>query len=145
MVLSPSNAITKDYAMVPMTVSKDGTAQWPRGCVNVGDKMTFCAPLVFATGSTGMIRVEMDKAPNWTGDGDVGSVLDQGNYETAIGSGSMGTPLREGASHDRQGETGREPDRSRFDGDAEYRRAVRLPERRSSVCMQQQESERFAP
>jgi hypothetical protein len=88
MVLSPSNAITKDYAMVPMTVSKDGTAQWPRGCVNVGDKMTFCAPLVFATGSTGMIRVEMDKAPNWTGDGDVGSVLDQGNYETAIGSGS---------------------------------------------------------
>jgi hypothetical protein len=87
MVLSPSSAITKDYTMVPMTVSKDGTAQWPRGCVNVGGKMTFCAPLVFATGSTGMIRIETDKAPNWTGDGDVGNVLEQGNYETAIGSG----------------------------------------------------------
>ncbi|MEZ0603491.1 hypothetical protein ACAX43_15245 [Paraburkholderia sp. IW21] len=87
MVLSPSNAITKDYTMVPMTVSKDGTAQWPRGCVNVGNKMTFCAPLVFATGSTGMIRIETDKAPNWTGDNDVGNVLDQGNYETAIGTG----------------------------------------------------------
>ena len=88
MVLSPSSTITKDYTMVPMTMSKDGTAQWPRGCVNVGNKMTFCAPLVFATGSTGMIRLEMDKAPNWTGDGDVGNVLDQGNYETAIGTGS---------------------------------------------------------
>ncbi|MFM0659101.1 hypothetical protein [Paraburkholderia sediminicola] len=87
MVLSPSSAITKDYTMVPMTVSKDGTAQWPRGCVNVGGKMTFCAPLVFATGSTGMIRIEMDTAPNWTGDGDIGNVLEQGNYETAIGTG----------------------------------------------------------
>ncbi|HEX3639455.1 MAG TPA: hypothetical protein VHV99_29035 [Paraburkholderia sp.] len=87
MVLSPSNAITKDYTMVPMTLSKDGTAQWPRGCVNVGNKMTFCAPLEFATGSTGMIRIETDKAPNWVGDGDVGNVLDQGNYETAIGTG----------------------------------------------------------
>lgn len=88
MVLSPSNTLTKDYTMVPMTVSKDGTAQWPRGCVNVGGKMTFCAPLVFATGSTGMIRIETDKAPNWTGDGEAGSVLDQGNYEAAIGTGS---------------------------------------------------------
>ncbi|HZZ05699.1 hypothetical protein [Paraburkholderia sp.] len=87
MVLSPSSAITKDYTMVPMTVSKDGNAQWPRGCVNVGNKMTFCAPLVFATGSTGMIRIETDTAPNWTGDGDVGNVLEQGNYETAIGTG----------------------------------------------------------
>jgi hypothetical protein len=88
MVLSPSNTLTKDYTMVPMSVSKDGTAQWPRGCVNVGNKMTFCAPLVFATGSSGMIRVEMDKAPNWTGDGETGNVLEQGNYETAIGTGS---------------------------------------------------------
>ncbi|HZZ12548.1 MAG TPA: hypothetical protein VFE79_17830, partial [Paraburkholderia sp.] len=53
LVLSPSSALTKNYASVPMTVAKDGTVQWPRGCVNVGDKMTFCAPLVFATGSTG--------------------------------------------------------------------------------------------
>ncbi|RDK03096.1 hypothetical protein [Paraburkholderia lacunae] len=88
MVLSPSSALTKDYTMVPMTVSKDGAAQWPRGCVKVADKMTFCAPLVFATGSTGMIRIETDKAPNWTGDGEAGTVLKQGNYEAAIGTGS---------------------------------------------------------
>lgn len=87
LVLSPSKAITKDYTMVPMTVLQDGTAQWPRGCVNVADKMTFCAPLVFATASTDMIRIEMDKAPNWTGDDDVGKVLNQGNYNAAIGSG----------------------------------------------------------
>ncbi|MDR6490462.1 hypothetical protein J2797_000338 [Paraburkholderia terricola] len=87
LVLSPSNALTKDYTMVPMTVSKDGTAQWPRACVNVGDKMTFCAPLVFATASTQMIRVEMDKAPNWTGDDEVGKVLNQGNYNVALGTG----------------------------------------------------------
>ncbi|MFP3568072.1 hypothetical protein [Paraburkholderia sp. SIMBA_030] len=87
MVLSPSSTITKDYTMVPMTVSKDGTAQWPRGCVNVGNKMTFCAPLVFATGSTGMIRIETDKAPNWTGDDEEGKVLNRGNYEVAIGTG----------------------------------------------------------
>jgi hypothetical protein len=87
LVLSPSNAITKDYTMVPMTVLQDGTAQWPRGCVNVGDKMTFCAPLVFATASSDMIRIEMDKAPNWTGDDDIGKVLNQGNYNAAVGSG----------------------------------------------------------
>jgi hypothetical protein len=87
LVLSPSSAITKDYTMVPMTILKDGTAQWPRGCVNVGDKMTFCAPLVFATASTDMIRIEMDKAPNWTGDDDAGKVLNQGNYNAAIGAG----------------------------------------------------------
>jgi hypothetical protein len=88
MVLSPSSAITKNYTMVPMTVPKDGAAQWPRGCVKVADKMTFCAPLVFATGSTGMIRIETDKAPNWTGDDEEGKVLNQGNYEAAIGTGS---------------------------------------------------------
>lgn len=87
LVLSPSKAITKDYTMIPMIVAKDGTAQWPRGCVNVGDKMTFCAPLVFSTGSTGMIRIETDKAPDWTGDAAEGSVLDRGNYVTAIGAG----------------------------------------------------------
>ncbi len=86
-LLSPSSAITKDYTMVPMTVAKDGTLQWPRGCINVGDKMTFCAPLVFATASTGMIRVETDTAPNWTGDDSIGKVLAQGNYNAAIGSG----------------------------------------------------------
>jgi hypothetical protein len=87
LVLSPSAALTKDYTMVPMTVLPDGTMQWPRGCVNVGDKMTFCAPLVFSTASTDMIRVEVDKAPNWTGDDEVGKVLKQGNYNTAVGSG----------------------------------------------------------
>ena len=86
-VLSPSSALTKDYTMAPMTVLQDGTAQWPRGCVNVGDKMTFCAPLVFATASTDMIRIEMDKAPNWTGDDEVGKVLNQGNYNAALGTG----------------------------------------------------------
>ncbi|CAB3673612.1 hypothetical protein [Paraburkholderia rhynchosiae] len=86
LMLSPSSTITKDYTMVPMTVSNDGTVQWPRGCVNVGDKMMFCAPLVFATATTGMIRIETDTAPNWTGDDSVGKVLIQGNYNAAIGS-----------------------------------------------------------
>jgi hypothetical protein len=88
LVLSPSNAITKDFTMVPLTASQAGATQWPKGCVRVADKMTFCAPLVFATGSSGMIRIETDKAPNWTDDNDVGKVLNQGNYETAIGAGS---------------------------------------------------------
>ena len=88
LLLSPSSAITKDYTMVPMTVAQDGRVQWPRGCINVGDKMTFCAPLVFATATTGMIRVETDTAPNWTGDDGVGKVLVQGNYNAAIGSGN---------------------------------------------------------
>ncbi|HEX7934919.1 MAG TPA: hypothetical protein VF573_17840 [Paraburkholderia sp.] len=87
LLLSPSSAITKNYTMVPMTVSKEGAIQWPRGCVNVGDKMTFCAPLVFATATTGMIRIETDTAPNWTGDDSAGMVLIQGNYNAAIGSG----------------------------------------------------------
>jgi hypothetical protein len=88
LLLSPSSAITKDYTIVPMTVSNDGTMQWPRGCINVGDKMTFCAPLVFATATTGMIRIETDTTPNWTGDDSVGKVLIQGNYNTAVGSGN---------------------------------------------------------
>ena len=88
LVLSPSGALTKDYTMLPMAASKDGATQWPKGCVRVADKMTFCAPLVFATGSSGMIRIETDKAPTWTGDDEVGKVLNQGNYEAAIGVGS---------------------------------------------------------
>ncbi|WP_244146656.1 hypothetical protein [Paraburkholderia sp. BCC1876] len=87
LLLSPSNALTKDYTLLPMVVAQDGTVQWPRGCVNVGDKMTFCAPLVFATASTDMIRIETDKAPDWTGDDDVGKVLKRGNYDAAVGSG----------------------------------------------------------
>ncbi|WGS53917.1 hypothetical protein LFL96_23040 [Paraburkholderia sp. D15] len=87
LVLSPSNGLTKDYLSVPMVVAPDGTVQWPRGCVNVADRMTFCAPLVFATASTDMIRIETDKAPNWTGDDDIGKVLKRGNYNTAVGSG----------------------------------------------------------
>lgn len=85
LLLSPSSELTKGYTMLPMAVSKDGATQWPRGCVRVADKITFCAPLVFATGSSGMIRIETDKAPNWTGDDDVGKTLNQGNYEAAIG------------------------------------------------------------
>jgi hypothetical protein len=50
--------------------------------------MRFCAPVVFATGSTEMIRVETDKAPNWTGDGEENEVLVQGNYDVALGVGS---------------------------------------------------------
>jgi hypothetical protein len=88
LLLSPSDALTKSYTMVPMAPSKDGASQWPTGCVRVGDKMTFCAPLVFATGTSGMIRIETDKAPTWTGDDEIGKVLNQGNYETAIGAGS---------------------------------------------------------
>jgi hypothetical protein len=88
LVLSPSGALTKGYTMLPMAASNDGATQWPRGCVRVADKMTFCAPLVFATGSSGMIRIETDKAPNWTSDDDIGKTLNQGNYEAAIGVGS---------------------------------------------------------
>jgi hypothetical protein len=88
LVLSPSGALTKGYTMLPMAASNDGATQWPRGCVRVADKMTFCAPLVFATGSSGMIRIETDKAPNWTSDDDIGKTLNQGNYKAAIGVGS---------------------------------------------------------
>jgi hypothetical protein len=89
LLLSPSAALTRPFTMVPMSASKDGApSQWPRGCVRVGDKMTFCAPLVFATGTSGMFRIETDKAPAWTGDDAIGKVLTQGNYETAIATGS---------------------------------------------------------
>jgi hypothetical protein len=52
LVLSPSNALTKDFTLVPLTMGKDGSAQWPTGCVQVGSKMRFCAPVVFPTGPT---------------------------------------------------------------------------------------------
>jgi hypothetical protein len=89
-ILSPSAGLAHNFTLVPMTVAQNGEAQWPVGCVQVGDKMRFCAPVVFATGSTGMIRVETEKTPNWTGDGDgdVNDVLAQGNYDVAPGVGS---------------------------------------------------------
>jgi hypothetical protein len=87
-ILSPSTGLTHEFTMIPMTASQNAAAQWPVGCVQVGEKMRFCAPVVFATGSTGMIRVETDKAPNWTNDGDENDVLAQGNYDVALGVGS---------------------------------------------------------
>jgi hypothetical protein len=89
-ILSPSTGLTREFTLVPMTAAQNGAAQWPVGCVQVGDKMRFCAPVVFSTGSTEMIRVETDKAPNWTGDGDENDVLAQGNYDVALGVGSWG-------------------------------------------------------
>jgi hypothetical protein len=71
-------------------VSQAGALQWPAGCVQIADKMRFCAPVVFSTGSTEMIRVETDKAPNWTGDGEENDVLAQGNYDVGLGVGSWG-------------------------------------------------------
>ncbi|WP_144159987.1 hypothetical protein [Paraburkholderia sp. BCC1885] len=87
-ILSPSAALTRDFTMVPMTAAQNGASQWPLGCVQVGDKLRFCAPVVFSTGSTEMIRVETDKAPAWTGDGEENDVLAQGNYDVALGVGS---------------------------------------------------------
>lgn len=86
-ILSPSISLTRDFTLLPMAAAQNGATQWPVGCVQVGDKMRFCAPVVFATGSTGMIRVETDKAPNWTGDGEENDVLVQGNYDVALGVG----------------------------------------------------------
>jgi hypothetical protein len=95
-ILSPSSGLTRNFTLMPMTVAQNGATQWPQGCVQIGDKMRFCAPVVFATGSTGMIRVETDKAPNWTDDGDANDVLVQGNYDVALGVGSW-THRYEGA------------------------------------------------
>jgi hypothetical protein len=89
-ILSPSPGLTHNFTMVPMTVSQAGALQWPAGCVQIADKMRFCAPVVFSTGSTEMIRVETDKAPNWTGDGEENDVLAQGNYDVGLGVGSWG-------------------------------------------------------
>jgi hypothetical protein len=87
-ILSPSAALTREFTRVPMAVAQNGAAQWPVGCVQIGDKMRFCAPVVFATGSTEMVRVETDKTPNWTGEPDESDVLAQGNYDVALGLGS---------------------------------------------------------
>ncbi|RFU49892.1 hypothetical protein D0B32_06390 [Paraburkholderia sp. DHOC27] len=95
-VITPSDAVTRNFTLVPMSAARNGATQWPVGCAQIGDKMRFCAPVVFATGSTEMIRVETDKAPNWTGDGDENDVLAQGNYDVALGIGGW-THRYEGA------------------------------------------------
>lgn len=87
LVLSPSNALTKGFTLVPFTVAKDGSKQWPTGCVQVASKMRFCAPVVFSTGGTDMIRVETDKAPDWAGDTDEHKAFAQGNYDVVLGVG----------------------------------------------------------
>ncbi|TDN63661.1 hypothetical protein [Paraburkholderia sp. BL10I2N1] len=91
LLLSPSKTITSGFTMTPMTSTTSGgksTRQWPAGCVQIGDRMRFCAPVVFATGGAGMIRVETDQAPSWTPDDNEGKVLAQGNYNVALGVGS---------------------------------------------------------
>ncbi|WP_109480901.1 hypothetical protein [Paraburkholderia sp. C35] len=87
LVLSPSNGITKNFTMVPLTIGKDGSEQWPAGCVQVGSKMRFCAPVVFSTGGTDMIRIETDKAPDWAGDVDEHTAFAQSNYDVVLGVG----------------------------------------------------------
>jgi hypothetical protein len=86
-VLSPSNAVAKGFTMLPLGTQQNGSLQWPSGCVQVADKMRFCAPVVFATGGTGMVRIETDKAPEWLDDADVNQVLRQGNYDVLLGVG----------------------------------------------------------
>jgi len=86
-VLSPSNAVAKGFTMLPLVAQADRTLQWPTGCVQVADKMRFCAPVVFATGGMGMVRIETDKAPDWVGDADTHQVLTQGNYDVLLGVG----------------------------------------------------------
>ncbi|MGF6756037.1 hypothetical protein [Paraburkholderia sp. GAS334] len=88
LVLSPSKAVSSEFAMFPMTAGNDGARPWPTGCVQVADKMRFCAPVVFSTGGVGMIRIETDTTPNWLDDDDEGKVLKQGNFDTALGVGS---------------------------------------------------------
>jgi hypothetical protein len=56
--------------------------------MQIADKMRFCAPVVFSTGGSGMIRVETDQAPNWMGDDEEGRILTQGNYNVALGVGT---------------------------------------------------------
>ncbi|MBN3756748.1 hypothetical protein G3N95_27680 [Paraburkholderia sp. Tr-20389] len=87
LVLSPSNALTKDFTLVPLAMGKDGSARWPVGCVQVGNKMRFCAPVVFSTGGTDMIRVETDKAPDWASEVDERMTFAQGNYDVVLGIG----------------------------------------------------------
>ncbi|MDE1179714.1 hypothetical protein [Paraburkholderia sp.] len=87
LLLSPSDTLTKSFTMAPMSVSKDGEPQWPVGCVQVADKMRYCAPVVFSTGSTGMVRIETDTVPNWVDDAGDHAVMKQGNFDVALGIG----------------------------------------------------------
>ena len=87
LILSPSTALTKDFMIIPLAMGKDGSAQWPTGCVQIGSKMRFCAPVVFSTGGTDMIRVETDKAPDWSGDVGEHQAFLQGNYDVVLGVG----------------------------------------------------------
>ena len=97
LLLSPATKVSDTFTMTPMTPltppapgseGREGTHQWPVGCVQIDDKMRFCAPVVFATGAEGMIRIETDKAPGWLADDKEGNVLKQGNYNVALGVGS---------------------------------------------------------
>ncbi|HEY3596300.1 MAG TPA: hypothetical protein VGL08_02110 [Paraburkholderia sp.] len=87
LVLSPSSAVANGFTMLPLAAAQNGAMQWPVGCVQVGNKMRFCAPVVFATGGMGMIRIETDKAPDWLDDNDENKVLTQGNYDVTVGVG----------------------------------------------------------
>lgn len=87
LVLSPSNALTRDFTRVPFARANDGSVQWPTGCVQVANKMRFCAPVVFSTGGTDMIRVETDKSPDWAGETEEHNTFAQGNYDVVLGVG----------------------------------------------------------
>ncbi|MFC0401220.1 hypothetical protein [Paraburkholderia rhizosphaerae] len=88
LVLSPSNAVATGFTQLPLRVAQDGALQWPMGCVQVADKMRFWAPVVFATGGAGMIRIETDKAPSWLDDDVENKVLKQANYNVALAVGA---------------------------------------------------------
>jgi hypothetical protein len=90
LVLSPSSTVASGFTSLPLRSAPDGALQWPVGCIQVADKMRFCAPVVFATGGNGMIRIETDKVPDWVDDGDENQVLKQGNYDVALGVGPWG-------------------------------------------------------
>src|SRR6202012_3947716 len=82
------DAVAAGFTLMPLRAAPDGALQWPAGCIQVADKMRFCAPVVFATGGNGMIRIETDAAPEWVDDGEENAVLKQGNYDVALGVGS---------------------------------------------------------
>ncbi|WJF92090.1 hypothetical protein QS306_15120 [Paraburkholderia bonniea] len=88
LLLSPSTELSNRFTMTPFVRATSGAAQWPGGCVQISDKMNFCAPVVFATGGTEMIRIETDITPNWVDDDEVGKTLTQGNYDVALGVGT---------------------------------------------------------
>ncbi|CAG4920449.1 hypothetical protein [Paraburkholderia gardini] len=82
LLLTPSKALSSEFTMFPMRTGSDGVRKWPAGCVQVADKMSFCAPVVFSTGGMDMIRIETDTTPNWLDDDSEGKVLKQGNHLT---------------------------------------------------------------